>query len=522
MTNNSDSSAATTDLTEAKRVALAAAASVEAEPTGLVEYRSEGRLVLIGSSSAVASVFARIDPAISVRALLTGEADEQPEGIVFEASPEAEILIEGFLGTFEINSRAGRWDCDLIIDLNEAPRLTQPVPPPGYFAPRGDADVLTEAIEQLPDLIGRFDKPQYFKLRPEICAHGASGQTGCTRCLDACPAEAIFSIGDKVEVNPHLCQGGGVCATVCPTGAISYAYPPAANTLDRLRRMLRVFHESGGSAATLVLHSEAFDPVDLTADQLPLALEELASAGLELWLSALAFGARRVLLVRDGGIADGVLAAVQEQRQVANDLLSGLGFDSSIQWLGGEQSGQAAQMPVIRHATFGAGTGGKRETLFAAIDHLVEQAVQRPDVIELPQGAPLGKVDVAAGCTLCMACASVCPAKALADGDGVPALRFYESNCVQCGLCATACPEQVISLTPRLLTDPAQRRDVRVLNEEPPFDCIRCSKPFATRSVIDKMMSKLANHSMFQDEASLNRLKMCGDCRVIDMMKDDA
>lgn len=522
MTTNSEHSAATNDLTEAKRAALAAAASVEIEPTGLVEYRSEGKLVLIGSSSAVASAFARIDPAINVRALLTSEADDQPEGLVFEASPEAEIQIEGFLGTFEINSRAGRWDCDLVIDLNEMPRMTQPLPPPGYFAPRGDAAVLAEAIEQLPDLIGRFDKPQFFRLRPDICAHGASGQTGCTRCLDACPAEAIFSIGDKVEVNPHLCQGGGVCATVCPTGAISYAYPPAANTLDRLRRMLRAYHESGGSAATLVLHSEAFDTADLSADHLPLALEELASAGLELWLSALAFGARSVLLVRDAGIADGVLAALQEQRQVANDLLNGLGYGPAVHWLGAEQSEQAGRMPIIRHATFGAGTGGKRENLFAAIDHLVEHAQQRPDAIELPPGAPLGTVEVATGCTLCMACASVCPAKALADGDGVPALRFYESNCVQCGLCETACPEQVISLTPRLLTDPTRRREVRVLNEEPPFDCIRCSKPFATKSVIDKMTTKLANHSMFQDEASLNRLKMCGDCRVIDMMKDDA
>ncbi|MFK7965822.1 MAG: 4Fe-4S binding protein [Burkholderiaceae bacterium] len=519
MTTPPTDQAAISSSPEAKQAALAAAAAIEAEPTGLVEYRSEGKVVLIGSSAAVASAFAKIDSQVSVRALLTSDADQQPAGIVFEASPAPEVLIEGYLGAFEINSRAGRWQCDLVIDLDQTPRLTQPLPPPGYFATRGDAEALAQAIEQLPDLVGRFDKPQYFRLKPEICAHGASELTGCTRCLDACPAEAIFSIGDKVEVNPHLCQGGGVCATVCPTGAISYAYPPAANTLDRMRRMLRAYRDAGGTAAKLVLHSEAYDPTSLANDHLPLALEELASAGLELWLSALAFGAQRVLLVRDAGIADGVLAALQEQRQVANDILAGLGFDPVVQWLGAEQTGQ---MPDIKAATFGAGTGGKREALFAAIDHLIEQADSRPDLIELSSGAPLGTVQVASGCTLCMACASVCPAKALADGDGVPALRFYESNCVQCGLCETACPEQVISLSPRLMTDATSRRNVRVLNEEAPFNCIRCSKPFATRSVIDKMTSKLANHSMFQDEASLNRLKMCGDCRVIDMMKDDA
>jgi hypothetical protein len=33
------------------------------------------------------------------------------------------------------------------------------------------------------------------------------------------------------------------------------------------------------------------------------------------------------------------------------------------------------------------------------------------------------------------------------------------------------------------------------------------------------MLGKLAGHSMFQGEA-LQRLKMCSDCRVIDMFSD--
>jgi len=33
-------------------------------------------------------------------------------------------------------------------------------------------------------------------------------------------------------------------------------------------------------------------------------------------------------------------------------------------------------------------------------------------------------------------------------------------------------------------------------------------------------MTKLAGHSMFADERSRSRLKMCDDCRVVDMMED--
>jgi hypothetical protein len=74
-------------------------------------------------------------------------------------------------------------------------------------------------------------------------------------------------------------------------------------------------------------------------------------------------------------------------------------------------------------------------------------------------------------------------------------------------------------LQPRLLLTTA-RREPQVLNEVPPYQCMRCKKPFGTLKAIEAMLGKLAGHAMFQGEA-LNRLKMCGDCRVIDMYSAD-
>jgi ferredoxin len=90
-----------------------------------------------------------------------------------------------------------------------------------------------------------------------------------------------------------------------------------------------------------------------------------------------------------------------------------------------------------------------------------------------------------------------------------------EKNCVQCGLCVKTCPEQSITLEPRLWLSP-QRREPRVVNEQPPFACIRCSKPFGTLKGVEAMLSRLSGHAMFQGAAA-ERLKMCGDCRVIDI-----
>ena len=108
-----------------------------------------------------------------------------------------------------------------------------------------------------------------------------------------------------------------------------------------------------------------------------------------------------------------------------------------------------------------------------------------------------------------------CPSGALLDSQTAPQLRFIEKNCVQCGLCETTCPEDAVSLVPRLLVAPERKQPV-VLNEAKPWACIRCSKPFGTQKAIEAMLGKLAGHAMFQGEA-LERLKMCSDCRVIDL-----
>jgi ferredoxin len=159
----------------------------------------------------------------------------------------------------------------------------------------------------------------------------------------------------------------------------------------------------------------------------------------------------------------------------------------------------------------------KRSSLELALDHLVAAAPTPADVIPLPAaGAPFGSVEVNKDtCTLCMSCVSACPASALQDNPLLPQLRFIEKNCVQCGLCATTCPEDAIALVPRLLTTPV-RKEARVLNETKPYACVRCGKPFGTLKAIEAMLGKLAGHSMFQG-AALERLKMCGDCRVIDI-----
>jgi ferredoxin len=161
--------------------------------------------------------------------------------------------------------------------------------------------------------------------------------------------------------------------------------------------------------------------------------------------------------------------------------------------------------------------GDKLGLMKLALRQLHAAAPEPVDVIRLPPGAPFGRVRIdTAGCTLCLACTSVCPTGALAADPDHPRLSFTENACVQCGLCKPTCPEKVIELVPQLdFTEAAFRAET--VKEEEPALCTRCGKPFGVKSTIDRVATKLAGrHWMYQgDTSQIERLGMCADCRVI-------
>ena len=439
---------------------------------------------------------------------------------------------------------------DLVLDLGAQPLIALHAPPQGYFAFNASNGLaspgLLPMVVKLRGLVGEFEKPKFFNYKQKICAHSRNETVGCNACIDVCSAGAVKSEKNRqqIVVNPNLCVGCGACTTVCPTGALTYAYPRASEQGVRLKTLLSTYAKAGGANAAILFHSQvagqrAVEALGraaqlqktvrgVPANVIPLALWHTASVGLDLWLSAVAFGATQVVVLATDEEAPAYLDGLSAQMQVAQALLNGLGYagvhfhllrapsvadlDASLQTL-------ARARPVVpaNPARF-AVAQEKRSTLDMALDHFITQApASLPESITLPAaGSPFGSLMVNKDtCTLCLSCVSACPASALQDNPEKPQLKFIEKNCVQCGLCASTCPEDAINLQPRLLLTP-QRKEARVLNESQPYQCVRCSKPFGTLKAIESMLGKLAGHAMFQGAAA-DRLKMCGDCRVIDI-----
>jgi ferredoxin len=578
---------------------LALADLTEPEPVPVVAYRSSGHTIVIGPAEAALSWADRLTADLDVTVLITSSSRsaEMPVDRRYPVFSGAALSVRGHLGVFEVawtqanpidldlctrcgacvkacpeqaidhtfqidmnrcgshracvsacgevnaidfaRSETDRHDrFDLVFDLSEAPLLSMSQPPQGYFAPGRDPLEQSTAAAQLARLVGEFEKPRFFSYNERICAHSRSGIQGCTACLDVCSTSAITNDPetDGVKVDPHLCMGCGGCATVCPSGAMTYGYPRIADVGTRMRTALKAYRDAGGAAPSLLLHNTtdgrellsrlARRGRGLPAHMIPLEVFHIGSLGPDLLMGALALGAAQVVILSAGSESAEYTAALKRELEFTGPILDALGYGAkrlSVVEASETADAERALWTLERFASIVPATfnlsNEKRRTLDFVLDHLARHAPIKADVIPLPAQSPYGRIEVdRTACTLCMACVGACPANALADSKETPQLRFIERNCIQCGLCVNTCPEDALAMIPQLSLKPDVKSPI-VLNETQPFNCIRCSKPFGTRSMIDNMLKRLNGHSMFSSPGALRGLQMCADCRVLDMME---
>ncbi|AJQ55483.1 TPA: 4Fe-4S dicluster domain-containing protein [Aeromonas hydrophila] len=518
-----------------------------------VSYQSQGRLLLVGPEDRIRRAASLLPQGVMPTLLVTEsvyDAKAADLEAIFEATATLDALtlrepsLTGYLGQFQLTGLNGQGErvnlaalCfpqqatvgseprfDLVADLGRVPLFALERPPVGYLH-LADDDGLAARLAEICALTGIFDKPRYFRLDPEACAFTARGVPGCSRCLDVCPTDALKPINGRIQIDSHLCQGFGSCASACPTGAIGYHQPDANTSGDYLLRLLKHYREAGGDAPQLLIAGEnerewvEAELARLPANWLPVWVEESASLGVESWFAALAYGASAVRIALGDDAPTSVRALVERELASAAVLLAGAGlaadrialFNPDV-----EQDKPISCEPAVALLDKPL-KGDKRENLFAAFDALWQANNGGREPLAVPHGAPYGSVELKeADCTLCMGCVAVCPSRALHAVGHAPGLNFIEQDCIQCGMCEKACPEQAIVLVPRLQPVPEARRAVQSLKAEEAACCIRCAKPFAPASLIRRIQQKLAGHSHFQNEAA-QRLLMCEDCRVKDV-----
>ncbi|HYG89950.1 MAG TPA: 4Fe-4S dicluster domain-containing protein [Azospirillum sp.] len=539
-----------------KVAALLAEATLTVPPTGSITLKSEGTCLVYGTDERAIEAARQLSSRLDVTVLLKDPKDVMPPRVndvpVFKGTIRA---AKGWLGTFEIvvddyapavpssrhalafeparHGAASR--CDIILDLTGgAPLFPAHTKRDGYLRPDPDSPAqVARALFEAADLVGEFEKPRFIDFKADLCTHSRNTKTGCTRCLDVCPTGAIAPAGDTVQIDPHVCAGCGSCAAVCPTGASTYALPPMQTVFERLRTLLGTYQKAGGTDAALLVHDPrhgeevialmARHGRGLPARVLPFAVHEVTQLGMDFFAVALAYGAAQVRVLT-GPTNQGETAGLASQVGLIETAMSGLGYGSGRVGVIDAQDPDAVEselwsLPAVAAPPPGLflPMGGKRALVMLALRHLHKVAPTPLDVLPLPAGAPFGRIEVnVEGCTLCLSCVGACPTGALLDNPDKPMLSFAQDACVQCGLCKNTCPEKVIALAPQIDFRDSARGAVTIKEEEP-FCCVRCGKPFASKSSIEKIVAALAGkHWMFATPEAANRIRMCEDCRVID------
>lgn len=545
-----------------KMAALIAATASPAPDVSFVSLSSDGVTLLYGKDERVVEAAELLKEHLDVTVLIKAGSELTPRRVTeFPVVRGVIRAAKGYLGAFELtvddyaapapssrgafafgaakNGAVSR--CDILIDLSGGPSLFPAADlRDGYLrADPGDPAAILRTVLKARDLTGMFDKPRYINFTEDLCAHSRSKIVGCRRCLDLCPAGAIEPAGDHVAIDAHICAGCGQCAAACPTGAASYALPPSDAMLRRLRVLLGTYREAGGEHGVVMFHdaehgSALIDALarhgdGLPANVLPVEVNEITQVGLEAVAAAHAYGASAVrFLTRAKARHD--IAGLKKTIALVQPVLAKLGFDGvrveAIETddpdaLGDALRGIATLEATAKPATF-LPTGSKRELMRLSLRELHAAAPTPVDIVPLPEGAPFGTIEVRVeGCTLCLSCVSACPTGALSDDPERPVLRFAEDACVQCGLCKATCPEKVISLRPQIDFRAATALG-RVIKQEEPAECIRCSKPFGVKSSVERVIAKLeGKHWMYKDSKKrLDVIRMCEDCRVVVMAEE--
>ncbi|MFL1454029.1 4Fe-4S binding protein [Marinobacter sp. GN3S48] len=525
----------------AKQAALIAAAQLPAPMAPAKTIRSNGVCCIVGPTEQAIRMAELVQDELGVTCIVNDAGPVQLPSAGYDMAKGQLTAAHGALGNFRMEfaqlqalNPAGRGEpgygevqatasseCDVFIDLRGgAPAFPSHQKRNGYFwADPEKTGELERIALTARERVGEFEKTVYFRLEESLCAHSRANKPGCTRCLDVCPTEAIFSAGDHIQIDSDICAGCGSCAAVCPTSAVTMNETPFEPLVKAMDVMARIYREQTSESPRLVFHTlsagtEAIAYLaryddGLADDLIPLGLEHVDRIGHAEIMAAFGAGYAEVLILADNETDRRAVAAEVELAQAmlkgTHNAPNRVRIIEAIELCAAGENAARVSEPVLL-------VGGRRDITRVTATAMADR-VDAP--ISLPKGAPYGAIEIDSDkCTLCLACVSLCPTGALGDHPDRPEVQFTENACVQCGICESTCPETAIVLKPQLDLSKGAL-SARALHGEEPFECIQCGKPFGVASTINRIVEKLENqHWMYTNSDNVQLIKMCDDCRV--------
>jgi ferredoxin len=409
------------------------------------------------------------------------------------------------------------------------------------------ADDYEDALRKAHDVVsnlGEGEKERYLALELTRCASGRSELNGCELCLP-CPYEAIRREGVKMVFSDVKCQGCGLCTSLCPLSVPQLREYPNQLLYAQIETLL-----SGDLDSKVLLFacSDLIERLNAVGRQkirypavLPLFVPCIDMVSETHILSAFERGADGVILwgcekSHHEQIESKPLQGFRGQRggaplmaHFAHMTLSAFGLGERILLMDDAQfdaEGFAKMLTdfakrlspsPIRKKKPGtiAFAKPKRDVLLEVIQNLYTKTRVHPRLKEENTPFPFADVAINARCTLCNACANLCPTKALQKE--VNTIDFCYGRCIACGLCEQACPEEAIDLRRVLDFSLLVEKTSRKVFEAELVACAECGKLFMPKSAFERISSILKEGKGTGElnvEERLELLRYCEKCRA--------
>lgn len=322
----------------------------------------------------------------------------------------------------------------------------------------------------------------------------------CSRCLDACPHEAVSLSDSGVAIAADKCRNCALCVSACRTGALASAnYKP----IDMLRQAIKsesfaiACAPSGYAADAVVPCLGALDAsllAYLEKRRLPTTLLGTSLCGdcahgskgapqMEINLEAVAelrsaAAPAEWLPIAFAGDAP---AAARETSRFASGRrhlfrrLLGRGVDEVAAAV--EAKPIAAEPVPDKAIRAGAYSLTEQRELLQIVSGRKDDL---PFRVTVHEALPALEIVVASGCTVCEACFRVCPTGAIGitENPGDWALTFQRDRCVGCAACLEVCQPRVLDASAAFDLTPDQ--PARPLVSLAKQRCDRCDRFFVS------------------------------------------